>query len=137
MEQDSTVTSSTGAQAAALERVRVAARLLDSAVRIPGTDVRIGLDPVLSLVPIVGDALGAVLSLYPVLEALRLGVSRRTIATMVATVAVDAVAGSVPVLGTVFDALWRANEWNYRLLERELSPSEPERARHCRPQPGP
>jgi len=124
MEQDSTVPSSlTGAEAAALERVRVAARLLDSAVRIPGTEVRIGLDPVLSLVPIAGGALGAVLSLYPVLEALRLGASWRTIAAMVAMVAVDAVAGSVPVLGAVFDALWRANEWNYRLLERELSPS--------------
>ena len=124
MEQDSTVPSSlTGAEAAALERVRVAARLLDSAVRIPGTEVRIGLDPVLSLVPIAGGALGAVLSLYPVLEALRLGASWRTIAAMVAMVAVDVVAGSVPVLGAVFDALWRANEWNYRLLERELSPS--------------
>jgi hypothetical protein len=122
MERDSAVASSlTGSEAAALERVRVVSRLLDSAVRIPGTNIRFGLDPILSIVPIAGDAAGAVLSLYPVVEAYRLGASRRAIGTMVLLVAVDAVAGTVPVLGSVFDALWRANEWNYRLLERELT----------------
>ena len=123
MEQHSTGSDAalTGAEAAALGRVRGVARLLDAAVRIPGTDTRIGLDPLLSIVPIAGDAAGALLSLYPVFEAVRLGVSLRSVAAMLGLVAVDAVVGSVPVVGSVFDALWRANEWNYRLLERELT----------------
>ena len=123
MEQTQTGTASSlaGSEAAALERVRVVTQLLDAAVRVPGTEFRIGLDPVLSILPIAGDAAGAVLSLYPVFEAVRLGASWRTLATMLALVAVDAVVGSIPVLGTVFDALWRANEWNYSLLERELT----------------
>ena len=123
MEQTQTGTASslTGSEAAALERVRVVTQLLDAAVRVPGTEFRIGLDPILSILPIAGDAAGAVLSLYPVFEAVRLGASWRTLATMLALVAVDAVVGSIPVLGTVFDALWRANEWNCSLLERELT----------------
>lgn len=122
MDQDPTVPQSslTTDEAAALERVRTATRLLDEAFRIPGTDFRIGLDPVLSILPVAGDAAGAVLSLYPVVEAYRLGVSNRTLLTMLSLVAVDAVIGSVPILGSVFDALWKANEWNYRLLERQL-----------------
>ena len=113
--------SLTGSEVAALGRVRKVTRLLDAAFRIPGTDIRIGIDPILSIVPVAGDLAGAVLSLYPVVEAYRLGVSWRTLATMLSLVAVDAVIGSVPVAGSVFDALWRANEWNYRLLERELT----------------
>ena len=123
MEQTQTGTASSlaGSEAAALERVRVVTQLLDAAVRVPGTEFHIGLDPILSILPIAGDAAGAVLSLYPVFEAVRLGASWRTLATMLTLVAVDAVVGSIPVLGTVFDALWRANEWNYSLLERELT----------------
>ncbi|MDS0261331.1 DUF4112 domain-containing protein [Haloarcula sp. S1CR25-12] len=114
-------TQLTERETAALNRVRVVTYALDDAVRIPGTDFRFGLDPVLSLLPIAGDAAAAVISLYPVAEAYRLGVPRRTLAGMVLLVAVDAVAGSVPLLGSVFDALWRANRWNYRLLERQLT----------------
>ncbi|WP_236039678.1 DUF4112 domain-containing protein [Haloarcula salinisoli] len=107
-------------EAAALERVRTVTRLLDEAVRIPGTDFRIGLDPILSILPVAGDAVGAVLSLYPIVEAYRLGVPNLTLLGMVSLVAVDAVIGSVPILGSVFDALWKANQWNYKLIEREL-----------------
>lgn len=107
-------------EAAALDRVRSVSYLLDNAVRVPGTNFRFGLDPVLSLLPIAGDLAAAVISLYAVVEAYRLGVPKRTLLAMVGLVAVDAVAGSVPVLGSVFDALWKANEWNYRLLERHL-----------------
>lgn len=110
----------TPAEAAALKRVRSVSRLLDEAVRIPGTDVRIGIDPILSILPVAGDAAGAVLSLYPIVEAYRLGVPKRTLLLMLSLVAVDAVIGSVPILGSVFDALWKANQWNYRLIERQL-----------------
>ncbi len=120
MEPNSPDSQLTAAEAAALDRVDTVTRLLDDAIRVPGTDFRFGIDPILSVLPVAGDAAGAVLSLYPIVEAYRLGMSKRTLAAMLGLVAIDAVVGSVPVLGTVFDALWKANKWNYRLLERHL-----------------
>lgn len=115
---------------AALDRLRTVAYLLDEAVAIPGTDIRVGLDPILGVIPGVGDALSAGLSLYVVLEAANLGVSYTTIVQMLGNVAVDAAVGSVPVVGTVFDALWKANAWNVELIEEDLgvdlSAPEPE-----------
>ncbi len=105
---------------AALRRVRGLSFLLDDALKVPGTDFRIGLDPILSVLPVAGDAVAAVLSLYPVLEAYRLDVPRETLTKMLALVVVDAVGGSVPVLGTLFDAFWKANEWNVKTIERHL-----------------
>lgn len=105
---------------AALGRVRVVSHLLDEAVRVPGTNYRVGLDPILGILPIGGDAVGLVLSLYPILEAARFDLPTWTIAKMLTLVAVDAVIGSIPVLGTLFDAVWKANEWNRRTLERHL-----------------
>jgi hypothetical protein len=122
MNQNPTVSQSalTTDEAATLERVRTVTRLLDEAFRVPGTDFRFGLDPVLSILPIAGNAVAGVISLYPIVEAYRLGVSNRTLLLMLSLVAIDTVVGSVPILGSVFDALWKANEWNYRLLERQL-----------------
>jgi len=105
---------------AALDRLRTVAYLLDEAIAIPCTDVRIGLDPLLGAVPGVGDALSAGVSLYVVLEAANLGVSYATIIQMLGNVAIDAAVGSVPILGTVFDAFWKANAWNVELIEEEL-----------------
>ena len=107
-------------ESAALERVRRVARLQDEAIRVPGTDFRFGLDPVLGLLPVAGDTLSAVISLYPIVEAARLGAPKRTLAAMLTLVAVDAVIGSIPVVGSVFDAVWKANVWNVRLLERHV-----------------
>lgn len=109
---------------AAPERVRRVARLLDSAVRIPGTDYRVGLDPVLGLVPGVGDVVALVASLYVVLEAARLGLPRATLARMVVNVGVDALVGAVPLVGDAFDAVWKANDRNVELLEARLSDPE-------------
>jgi hypothetical protein len=110
----------TADEEATVERVRAFGWLLDDAIPVPGTDFRVGLDPILSIVPVVGDLLGALLSLYPVIEAYRLGVERKTLARMLALIAVDAGVGSVPVLGTLFDAVWKANEWNVRTIERHV-----------------
>lgn len=114
---------STGDEEAALRRVRFLANLLDEAVEVPGTDYRVGLDPILGILPGAGDTVAAALSLYPVVEAVRLGASKGTVAKMLALVAVDFTVGSVPVLGTVFDAVWKANEWNVRALERLVEES--------------
>ncbi|AQL42138.1 hypothetical protein BV210_05165 [Halorientalis sp. IM1011] len=117
----SAVADGSGADAeAALRRARGMADLLDEAFRVPGTDFRIGLDPIIGVLPVAGDSVAAVLSLYPVLEAYRLDAPRRTLLWMLLLVGVDALIGSVPVLGPLFDAVWKANEWNVRALERHV-----------------
>jgi vacuolar-type H+-ATPase subunit H len=105
---------------AALRRVKKVATLLDDAVRVPGTNFRVGLDPILGIVPGGGDAVTAALALYPVAEAYRLDAPPKTIGKMLGLIAVDFVLGSVPVLGVLFDAFWKANTWNARALERHL-----------------
>ncbi|QLG27477.1 DUF4112 domain-containing protein [Halorarum halophilum] len=110
------------AVAGRVARARRLAELLDSSIRVPGLGIRVGLDPVLGLVPVVGDLLTAALSLFIVVEAYRLGADRATLARMLAHVAVDATAGSVPVVGDLFDATWKANVRNADLLERAVAP---------------
>jgi hypothetical protein len=105
---------------ARVENLRDLARLLDSAVRVPGTNFRVGLDPILGLLPVAGDAPAALLSAYVVAEAAVLGVPRATLVRMLATLLVDAVVGSLPVVGDAFDAVWKANDRNVRLLEARL-----------------
>ena len=111
---------------ARLERVQALARLLDSSIPIPGTRRRIGLDPLIGLIPGIGDVVGAALSGYIILEAAGLGASRATLLRMAANVAVEAVVGTVPLLGDLFDAGWKANARNVRLLSRQME--APERA---------
>lgn len=106
---------------AALERLQTVARLLDDLVRVPGTDFRVGLDPIVGSVPIVGDALSAGVSLYIVAESARLGVSYGTLLRMLAMVGVDAAGGSIPIVGTVFDAFWKANKWNVAMALADVS----------------
>jgi hypothetical protein len=95
--------------------MRFVSRLLDDRVRLPGTDFRVGLDPVLGALPGAGDAVAAGLSLYVVAESARLGVPFTTLLRMLANVAIDVAVGSVPVVGVLFDAVWRANVRNVEL----------------------
>ena len=101
-------------------RVRTVARLLDNAISIPGTNWKIGLDPIIGLIPGVGDMIGAVLSGYIVLEAVRAEVPTFTLARMLVNVGIDTLLGAVPALGDVFDAAWKSNAMNVALLERHL-----------------
>lgn len=109
---------------AAVRRIRRVAYFLDQSIPIPGTDYRIGVDPILSAIPGAGDAVSAAISLYIVAESARLGVSFTTLLRMLATVALDALAGAVPVVGPVFDAMFKANKWNVELLLEELLPED-------------
>ena len=104
-----------------LERVRFLANLLDTCITLPG-GYRIGLDPILGLIPVVGDIIGAGLSLYLVREAAKLGIPRWIMLRMIANVGVEALIGFVPVLGDIFDAAFKANMRNLRLLELHYSP---------------
>jgi hypothetical protein len=103
-----------------VNRARVLARALDSAVRIPGTNVRFGLDAVLGLVPGLGDVAGAAMGSYLVLLGSRLGAPKPVLARMVLNVAFDTLAGVVPVAGDLFDVAWKANTRNMALLERYI-----------------
>ena len=103
-----------------LEGARAVARLLDRRFRIPGTELRFGLDPILGLIPGVGDVVGALGSGYILYVAWLNGAPGSMIGRMMLNVVVDALVGSVPVIGDVFDAGWQANARNLRLLERWL-----------------
>lgn len=130
MTQTPTAVSDEHGDHPAMARIQTLSHLLDEAIRIPGTNIRIGLDPILGILPGAGDTAASLLSLYIVLEGVRVGAPTELLAKMVALIAVDAVIGSVPVLGTIFDAFWKANTWNVNLLaahleERTTPPADP------------
>lgn len=97
------------------------AHWLDAGFRVPGTNLRFGLDPILGLIPGGGDAAGAVLAGWIVIEAVRLGASRATLLRIAGNVALDAALGAVPLIGDIFDFAWKANLRNVALLERHLA----------------
>ena len=105
-------------QTKAVARARELARVLDAAVAIPGTNIRIGLDSIIGLLPGGGDAIGAALSSIIVLTALKQGVPQPVVWRMVGNVVIDTVIGSVPLIGDLFDVAWRANTKNADLLAR-------------------
>ncbi len=104
-----------------LQNLRRLAHLLDETFRIPIIGYRIGLEPILGLIPVVGDISGFIVSGYLIVRAARLGVPRSLVARMVGNAVIDAVVGSIPVVGDVFDFFWKVNKRNVRLLERHLS----------------
>ena len=110
---DSTRPRSRGARIA---RIDALATLLDTALVIPGTGVRFGLDALIGFFPVVGDTITTALSLFIVHEAYQLGAPGPVIARMLGNVALDGVLGAVPLVGDAFDVLWRANRRNVRLL---------------------
>jgi hypothetical protein len=104
-------------EASRRELLRHLAWLLDSSIRIPGTRFSIGVDALLGLLPVAGDALGVLLSSYILLEAARLGAPKALLYRMAFNVAVEGLVGMVPLAGDVFDAAWKANQKNVQLLE--------------------
>jgi len=102
------------------ENLDILSRVLDTWFRIPGTQIRFGLDGIIGFVPGVGDLLAGLASCILILAAYFRGVPLVTVARMVANVAIEVGVGAVPVLGDLFDIAWRANRRNYRLLERSL-----------------
>ncbi|HEY0133032.1 MAG TPA: DUF4112 domain-containing protein [Nannocystis sp.] len=112
----------------ALAQLRGLTRVMDGAITIPGTGIRIGLDPILGLLlPVVGDWIGAATSGYIIVQGARLGASRATLMRMAGNLAVDLLVGSVPVLGDIFDMGFRANERNLALISAHIE--APERRR--------
>lgn len=105
---------------ARLANLRRLAWLIDGAFRLPFTRFRFGLNSLIGLTPGAGDAALAVISLHIVNEARLLGVPRPLLARMVRNVAIEAVAGAVPILGDLFDVAFKANLRNLAIIEQHL-----------------
>lgn len=103
------------------ENLDMLSKLLDTWFRVPGTNIRFGLDGIIGFVPGIGDLLAGLASCIIVVAAYARGVPIITVARMVANLAIEVVVGAVPVLGNLFDIGWRANRRNYALLERSLA----------------
>jgi hypothetical protein len=101
-----------------LRWVEAVARLLDSQFRLPGTNFRFGLDPILNLIPIAGNLSTFAISGLLILTMARFGASRKVIIMMVGNVVLDAVVGAIPIFGQIFDFAFKANNKNVRLLRR-------------------
>jgi len=110
--------SLSAAQLQRLTALRQVARLLDSAIAIPGTTFRIGLDPIVGLVPVIGDLISPLFTLGILWQGRELGIPRVVQLRMVFNVAIDTLLGMVPVIGDLFDFAWKANDRNMALLER-------------------
>ena len=88
----------------------------DTAIAIPGTDIRFGADSVIGLVPGFGDAAGGLIGLYMVNEARKLGLPRHKLLKMVGNVGIDSLVGAVPLFGDVFDVYFKSHRRNARLI---------------------
>jgi len=101
------------------------AELLDSKFRIPGTQIRFGIDPILSLIPGLGDLASPVFAVLLIVQGVRQRVPRVVLVRMAVNALVDALIGAVPIAGNVGDIFWRANTMNLALLERHARPGHP------------
>jgi len=108
-----------------LERLRWIAQLLDSRYRVPGTQIRFGLDPVLDLIPGIGDLVSPIFALLVIVQGLRQRVPKVILLRMLFNALIDALIGAVPLVGAVGDVFWRANLRNIDLLERHAQPGRP------------
>ena len=112
-----------------LHRVRLVARVLDDAVRVPGTKLRFGIDPIVGMIPGLGDLLGGAASAYIILEAARAGAPTSVLLRMTMNVGVDTLVGALPFLGDLFDFAWKSNSRNAELLARHVeTPAHTRRA---------
>ena len=107
-----------------LAEVEALAWLLDNSIPVPGTGRRFGVDAVVGLVPVIGDAVSAVLGLFVVWRASRMGLPRIVVMRMLVVSAIDLVIGSIPVIGDAFDLWFKASSRNLVLLRRHLERPE-------------
>jgi hypothetical protein len=104
--------------ASAERRIGRVTNVLDELVTIPGTSTKIGVDPVIGLIPFVGDAVAALVGGWVILEASRFGVPRIVLGRMLINLAVDLAIGAIPFIGDIFDLAFRSNSKNLALFRR-------------------
>ena len=103
-----------------LLRLKRLSHNLDEAITIPGTERKIGIDPIIGLIPGGGDLIGGVLSIYIMYAGIGMGVSRAVIIRMFGNVALEFVIGCIPIIGDLFDATWKSNQRNVKLIENSV-----------------
>ncbi|MEZ2232367.1 DUF4112 domain-containing protein [Microcoleus sp.] len=123
--QNSSPNTTNKSHVASLRRLRRISNLLDNAIPIPGTKYRIGLDPILGLIPGGGDLISSIFAGYIVFKSAQMGVPQETLVKMAANIVFDTVAGTVPVAGDLLDVAWKANVKNIELLDAHLGSPEP------------
>jgi len=101
-----------------LEALRRISQLLDSAFELPGTTYRIGLDPIMGLVPVIGDLASPLFTIGVLWQARELGIPKIVQMRMIFNTAIDALIGVIPIAGDIFDFAWKSNLMNLALLER-------------------
>jgi hypothetical protein len=103
---------------AAERRIGRVTHALDELVAVPGTPIRVGLDPVIGLIPVVGDAVAAIMGVWVIGEAARFGIPRLVLGRMALNLVVDLAIGAIPLLGDIFDFGFRSNSANLELFRR-------------------
>ncbi|MBW4604030.1 MAG: DUF4112 domain-containing protein [Calothrix sp. FI2-JRJ7] len=109
-----------------LNRIRKFSRLMDTAFGIPGTKFRFGLDPIIGLVPGLGDLISTIISAYIIYLAMRFNLPQDMLGKMIFNVGLESVIGSVPFFGDLFDAFYKSNIRNLEILEQHLNQVDPE-----------
>ena len=109
-----------GGSEESMARLEAVGRLMDGAFVVPGTNIRLGLDAVIGLVPVAGDMIAGIVSSYLIWEARQLGAPRWLIARMMANTLLDTTIGAIPLVGDAFDLMFRANMKNMALLRRHM-----------------
>ncbi|BDA74227.1 hypothetical protein RIVM261_043590 [Rivularia sp. IAM M-261] len=109
-----------------LNRIRKFSRLMDTAFGIPGTKFRFGLDPIIGLVPGLGDLISTVVSAYIIYLAMRFNLPQDMLGKMIFNVGLESVVGSVPFIGDIFDAFYKSNIRNLEILEQHLNQVDPQ-----------
>ena len=106
-------------------RIEALERVMEGLFTVPGTNRKVGLDVLLDLVPVVGTTAAAALGTYLAWEARNLGMSKWQITRMLANVGMDTTIGAIPLVGDVFDFLFRSNTKNLRIIKRHLDKHHP------------
>ena len=107
-----------------LLRLKRLSHNLDEAITIPGTERKIGIDPIIGLIPGGGDLIGGVLSIYIMHAGIRMGMPRSVIIRMFGNIALEFIIGCIPIIGDLFDAMWKSNQRNVKLIEDSIISEE-------------
>lgn len=116
----------TAERLATLNRIRKLSRLMDTAIGIPGTRFRIGIDPIIGLIPGAGDIVSTGFSAYIIYLATHFGIPAKDLRQMIFNIGLEAAVGTVPLVGDLFDAYYKSNIRNLAILEQHLQATEPE-----------
>jgi hypothetical protein len=107
-----------------LLRLKKLSHNLDEAFTIPGTERKIGIDPIIGLIPGGGDLIGGALSIYIMHAGIRMGMPRSVIIRMFGNIALEFIIGCIPIIGDLFDAMWKSNQRNVKLIEDSIISEE-------------